>query len=807
MAVDVVCEMVKRPRIGWTVVIAATGLSTVFTWCDNAHGAAIVETETFSDETVVIAIKSLQGLGIARDNIPGTVWMLTSSDFDRNHLSSPLEVLAQQVPGMSLNDVQGDAMVQDLNYRGFTASPLQGTPQGLAVYQGGVRLNEVLGDTVNWDLIPQQAIYTVDIWSTHPVYGLNALGGAINITMKNGFVWQGSTVEVSGGSHQLGTLTLQYGKQADNLALYVAADGWRDGGWRYHSNADIERLYSDTGYRNGTTELHVIVSAARSSLGVVGPTPIELVEHDSRAVYTSPQLTKNRMEMVSLEGTHRLAPDWEIKGKAYFRQVRQSHVDGNSSDLEACDTDTSFPGYACLESDGFGTSVSADSFVVLGPNGAPVPFDSNVPYGVVDNTATNNRTFGGVVQLTSKRSLWRHDNRLSAGMSVDYGKVRFNSSSTLGFIFPDLSVGSNPDVAAAGSIIRTAGNIGYVPVDFEGRSTYVGLFALNSVDIASRLTVTTGARANFAYLSTHDVSGVAPELDGNHAYRRVNLSAGFTYAFAPAATLYAGYAGANRAPTPVELSCADPLRPCLLENALVSDPPLKQVTARSFEIGMRGKLVASEVAFDWSIAAFRIDNRDDIVSLASPIQGRNYYANVPGTRRQGFETNFTYQLKNWSAYANYSFVDATYRFSGATASPNNPSADAIGDIFVRPGDHLPAIPMHQGRCGLEYEMSQALKIGIALRIIGSQYFAGDNANQNTKLPAYTVTNFNAAYRMTESIQAFGAINNLFNRNYATYGTYFDTGGVARAGTFSLSDSRMITRASPMSATIGMKMTF
>ncbi len=30
-----------------------------------------------------------------------------------------------------------------------------GTPQGLAVYQNGVRINEVFGDTVNWDLIPE----------------------------------------------------------------------------------------------------------------------------------------------------------------------------------------------------------------------------------------------------------------------------------------------------------------------------------------------------------------------------------------------------------------------------------------------------------------------------------------------------------------------------------------------------------------------------------------------------------------------------------------------------------------------------
>ena len=75
-----------------------------------------------------------------------------------------------------------------------------GTPQGLAVYQSGVRINEAFGDTVNWDLIPDIAIGRVDVVGSNPVYGLNALGGAIVLTMKNGFEDPGGTLEASGGS-------------------------------------------------------------------------------------------------------------------------------------------------------------------------------------------------------------------------------------------------------------------------------------------------------------------------------------------------------------------------------------------------------------------------------------------------------------------------------------------------------------------------------------------------------------------------------------------------------------------------------
>ena len=87
----------------------------------------------------------------------------------------------------------------DVQYRGFTASPVEGTPQGLAVYQNGVRINEVFGDTVNWDLIPSNAINGVTVVSGNPLYGLNALGGALNISMKDGFSYQGVESDTRAG--------------------------------------------------------------------------------------------------------------------------------------------------------------------------------------------------------------------------------------------------------------------------------------------------------------------------------------------------------------------------------------------------------------------------------------------------------------------------------------------------------------------------------------------------------------------------------------------------------------------------------
>jgi iron complex outermembrane recepter protein len=124
----------------------------------------------------------------------------------------------QSLPGVSLGDQTGNQFQLDINYRGFTAGPVIGTPQGLAVYQNGVRINEVFGDIVNWDLIPQNAINSLTLVPSNPVYGLNAIGGALSLQMKNGFTYHGVEGEVSGGSYGRITTSMQAGGEARRSA-------------------------------------------------------------------------------------------------------------------------------------------------------------------------------------------------------------------------------------------------------------------------------------------------------------------------------------------------------------------------------------------------------------------------------------------------------------------------------------------------------------------------------------------------------------------------------------------------------------
>jgi len=783
----------------------------------GAQEAASDQTAATPEERALVEVVGatpLAGSAIDRDKVPGTVETLSADDLERSRAPSVLDALSRRVPGVSLNDVQGNDFFQDLRYHGFAASPLQGTAQGIAVYQGGVRINEAFGDTVNWDLIPGNAIAGIDIWTSNPVFGLNALGGAVNIRMKNGFTWQGLEAEIQGGSYGRISGSVQYGVRDGDLSVYVAADGTRDDGWRRHSASDVERFYADGGYQGESLELHLVASGARSSLGVVGPTPIDLIRQDETAIFTSPQATRNEVGMLALNGKAELPGAWAIQGDVYGRHLSQKHVDGNGGNFEACSGKSSFGGRLCLQDDPFGTPAGGktvafrNQFLILDQGGDSFPFVSGAPYGTVDRTSTDSTTVGGSAQLTNDAPLFGRGNSLTLGGSVDHGDIGFASGSYLGFIFPDLSVGSSASLPGSGAIIHTLGNLGYAPVGLSATTNYYGVYVVDTYDITQRLAATVGVRVNIAEIDTGDRTGKAAELNGSHSYDHVNPLVGLTYKIGGGVTAYGGYSQSNRAPTPLELDCADPVRPCLLENALVADPPLKQVVSETFEVGLRGKARIGEGGrLGWRVGLFRTRSDDDIVALASAVQGRGYYANVPETLRQGFDGSVQYRSGPLSVYASYSFVDATYRFTGSLASPNNPAADANGNILVRPGDRLPGIPRHEIKVGFDYSITPDWTVGGDVEAFGSQYLAGDNANQNAKLTAYWVANIRTAYQVTEHVELFGGINNLFDRRYATYGTYFETDSVANATSTAFGDPRTLTLAQPISGYGGVKLRF
>jgi iron complex outermembrane recepter protein len=763
----------------------------------------------------VVVYGTLPDSDIGQDpgKVPGELQSFSADQISAQHGATVLDALGSQTAGVSLSDSQGNTMFQDLRFHGFEASPLQGVAQGVAVYQNGVRLNEAFGDTVNWDAIPETAIARMDVWSSNPVFGLNALGGSVNLVMKNGFTWQGTALSGQGGTYGHGMGTAQYGFESGNMSFYAAAEGVTDSGWRLHSPSGLARLYTDTGGRLGASELHFVATASLSDLGVVGPTPIELVQQASDAVYTYPQTTHNLIGSLALNDKTRLSDNWELEASVYVRALRQRHVDGNDGDFESCSSRSSFGGDLCLQDDAFGTPPGGktvafrNQFVIMNPAGQVFPFDNAISYGTIDRTFTDTATQGATLQVTSNQSLFGLTNYFTAGGSIDHSAIGFQSNSTLGREFPNLDVAVDATVPGAGNIVHTLGNLGYAPVNLGATTNYYGLYAVDALDLTDALTITAGLRINAADISGRDRSGAASELTGSHGYGHVNPLAGLTYKFDDAISLFGGYSEANRAPTPLELDCASQTQPCLLENSLVADPSLAQVVSHTYQAGVRGSLAGllGDDHLNWSATFFRTDSDNDIIALASTIQGRGYYTNVPLTRRQGVDLTTDYQGQGWSAYLNYSYLDATYQFTGTLASPNNPNSDANGNVLVTPGNHIPISPANTIKAGADVTMMDGLSLGGEVAFTGSQYFDGDPSNLNSKLPGYVVINLRAAYDITPEWQVFGLVDNVLDNHSASYGTYFETDDTAGLLNPALTDPRTLTLNQPITFQLGLKL--
>src|SRR5882672_4456752 len=271
------------------------------------------------------------------DKVPATINAVGAGQIARTGSLNIADALDQQVPGIVVSGVTGNPFQPDIQFRGFAASPVAGTPQGLAVYQNGVRINEAFGDTVNWDLIPTAAIESVTVVTNNPAFGLNALGGAVNVQMKNGFNYQGAEINTMGGSFGRIQSSAQWGKQIDNFAVYGALEGLRDAGFRNFSASDIRRFYGDVGYKNDVSEFHVNMGVADNNFGAAATVPVELLQQYWGATYTTPQTSAIRVGYVNLTSKVEATPTWTIEGGVHVRIFNQRTQDGNPTGTQPCD--------------------------------------------------------------------------------------------------------------------------------------------------------------------------------------------------------------------------------------------------------------------------------------------------------------------------------------------------------------------------------------------------------------------------------------------------------------------------------------
>lgn len=722
------------------------------------------------------------GARISIDKLPSNVQRVTAAELVGQHALSLSDALNQRLGSVTINDVQSNPLQPDLQYRGFTASPLIGTPQGISIYQNGVRLNEPFGDVMQWDLVPLFAIADATmVPGANPAYGMNTLGGSLVLRMKDGFSAPGYRIEGSAGYFSRYHTTLEYGRAGEDWAAYAGASLFGEQGFRDKSSSRAENLYADLRKRGGDYEVGVGLTLGSTSLNGNGPSPIELLRRDRAALFTWPDNTSNELVMVAVDGQKKLARKVSLQGTLYLRHGVRNTSNGDSTDFGSC-----------AGPDGKPVMCSEDGTPLMSRTGMLI--DASNPYTAVYNTTqTNTNGFGGALQLNVRERLFDHENQFLIGVSYDGSQTDFAQNSQFGRLTIDRGVeGGGPTIDGPG-----------LATDLFVATHMFGVYAVDNWNVTSDFAINVAGRFNWYSTALADRLGDA--LDGHHTFGRVNPTIGFTEHIIPELTLFANYAENNRAPSAAELACADPDQPCRLPNAFITDPPLKQVVSRSVEIGLRTQIgPRKRPLLRASLAAFGSRNQNDILFVAGSHVGTGYFQNAGTTQRIGIEAAVSGEVGPINFYASYTLLRAT--FESKLRLPRNAGTsdddDAGGTQDVEKGSRIPGLPMHAVKAGITWRVFDPLAIELSMLGQSSQPFRGDEANVSPFVGGYVILNAQATYRLLPELSLFVRAQNLLDTKYNTFGVLANPAEVL-PGT---SDPRFLGPGAPFGLWAGMVLT-
>jgi iron complex outermembrane recepter protein len=742
-------------------------------------------------QVTVIGATPLLGSGMEQAKVPAQSQVFNSKDISLTGPPQALQTLQTQSQGVNLNSAAGNPFQPDVFYHGFEASALQGTPNGIAVYVNGARFNNPFGDTVDWSLIPDIAIERMNLEGANPVFGLNALGGSLAVQMKDGFTYHGGELDVFGGSFGQISGESEYGRQIGNTAIYMAASGLHENGWRDFQQSGLKQFYGDIGWRTERAEVHLNVDAAQTSLNGPGTVPVELLQADPSAQFTGPNEISDNYVRVNLNGSFDVTDTTSIQAVAYYDNLLERVLNGNGSPISPCPDGTPF----LCESPGVVATTLA---------GTPIPtfLGTEGVYGSVAAQTTNTNGYGAAAQVTNRNPVFGHPNVFVAGFSFDGAQTTFSADTQVS----GLDVLSRNAVPPFEVIDLADGSI--APVRAGITNAYYGAYLTDTLDITPRLSSTVSGRFNAEEININDLNGTEPGLTGNHYYSHLNPGVGLTFKITPRISLYGGYSTSNRAPTPAELTCSNPSAPCSLANFFTGDPNLKQPVAHTIELGVRGQFVPYDHArVTWNLSAYRTNLDDDIIFAQSVILGTGFFQNVGSTRRQGFDMGARLTTPRWTAWVNYSYINATFQSTFVESSPNNPAANADGNIVVVPGDQLPGIPSNIVNFGVQYNVTDKWTVGTTAVATTGQYLFGDEANLTKRLPGYFLLNLNTHYQVTPKVQLFALVQNAFNQTYYTYGTFSPTTSVPIVQVPGATNTRSYNIGAPIAAYGGLKVLF
>lgn len=770
-----------RRRVLPALLMSALGASMA------AHAEESVELSNIE----VISTTPIGGVGLEADKIPTKTQSASADDIERIQSLDISDLMNRTMGSVNISAAQNNPFQPNLNYRGFTASPLVGSAQGLSVYMDGVRVNEPFGDAINFELLPESAIASMDLVSgSNPVFGLNTLGGALSIKTKNGFTNPGHSLEAYTGSFGRDSGTIESGGSDGNFAYFVTGSITKEDGWRDYSPSRVEQFFTNLSYANEDTTLDFGITAVDSDLNGNGAAPVELIAQDRNSVFTHPDNTQNEMRMFTLNGTHWLNDTTQIAANTYYRKSDRSSFNGDGGEFEV-------DGGVFADDDGdLRTSIGSVTLANFNDPNFDVELDGDEVEGLGLNnqSQTDQDSFGFGLQTTSFNDLFGKPNQLTVGVSYDKSKVDYTASSEIAYLT------ESRGTQGTGVFLLDEQVNGKVDTD-----TY-SIFFTNTHSLTDRLDLTVGGRYNWIAI---DISGTSKagtqdlnESGNTHDFKRFNPSVGLTYALAENLTTYASYSESNRAPTPSELTCAEGgENACAYPNAFLADPPLDDVVAKTIETGLRG----FHNGINWSAGVFYTELEDDLFFFNdadedSPVLNKGVFDNIDKTSRTGLELSANGLVNKFSWFAHYAYIRAAFEDDFSYSR----EVDEDDVIFnVSKGDRLPNLPEHNINIGFDYAFNEKVSLGTTASYRSSQYFRGDEANVDKKIEGYTVFNLHGRYKITKNFELFGRVDNVFDHEYESFGLYGEPG---EAGLEDLENPRFVGPGAPRAGWIGFKLT-
>ncbi|MBI2754912.1 MAG: TonB-dependent receptor [Betaproteobacteria bacterium] len=687
----------------------------------TALGADNPATRIESATVEVIGVTPVPGLGTPLREVPAAVQSFNADALRRRDALDATEYMERHFAGVSANGAQGNPFQSDLQFRGFTASHLLGLPQGVSVYVDGVRVNEAFGDVVNWDLIPRNAISTSHLLSgANPVFGLNTLGGALSIHTKSGFSYPGHAARILAGAFGRRAFEFESGGHGERADYFVAGNALDERGWRDHSPSSVRQLFAKAGWQDAASDVDLSLALADNALQGIQTLPRSMLANP-RLAYTWPDRTANRLEFLTVRGSHYLRDEALLAGVLYYRGLHQDNVSSNVNG----DLDPTLPAGA----------------------GNPQAFN--------DRHALAQRMAGASLQLTLEHEWTNARNQLTLGASIDRADSDFAQNRQEALFSADRGTVGFGDFAS-----RTR---------LRGSNSNLGLYVSEHYTPSEEWTWTIHGRYNVAQVTLQDRSGTQPALNGEHVFKRFNPGLGVTYNPGPAVTWFASAAQGMRVPSPVELTCADPAAPCSLPNQFLADPALKPVIARTLEAGVRARPVER---LRVSASAYRSVLKDDIAFISSgSAVNAGFFQNVGRTLRQGVDLVASVALRSMNLHAGYGLVRATYLSTFRVHSPNNSVRDANGDIEVAPGNRLPGIARQNLKLYAEWAAGERRSLGFGWAWFDRQYARGDENNRDASgpLPAYGVAFLTGRFSPANGWEIGLKIDNVFNRRHENFG--------------------------------------